>query len=494
MLLRRGSLADDRGFTLVEVLVAMFLLLVGVLGVVSLLEGANAATNAADTRIGATNLAREIVEDAHGADYDSLLTSTVVPALRQNAAIAGALSGSTWTITRRGEQYTTTVTACKYDDPKDGVASVHDGTYCSNSLTAATNPPDSNGDDFRRVDVTISWNSQGGRPHTLKQSAVIVNPSGGLGPRITSMTPLKMLVQPAGPTACASPDCAQVTSGDPAFSVTTATAATSLHWSASDGSSGTLTPPSPTKSFNLTWSVSSLAVLDGTYTLNVQAFDDRGVPGDLSTATVIINNNPPAQPTGFRGGWDSWLGIVDLRWSPNPEGDIVGYHVYRGGALVCDVPATQSYCSDLTPPDPSAEPNPTYSLVAVDLQDAAGSNASSNQRESTAAGFTLADPTDAPPTFASGGGTLSYEIKDNLPTIKWTEPATDSDGQVRFYRIYRDPASAGSPQYSDRYDFTTGAATTYSDPHPGGTLSHVYWVTAVDDKFQESTPIGPFQP
>jgi prepilin-type N-terminal cleavage/methylation domain-containing protein len=504
MFIWRSSGTNERGFTLVEVLVAMTILIAGVLGVVALVDGANAETNAADTRIGATNLAREITEAAHAVDYDSLLTSTVVPALRASSALTGTLSGSTWVITRRGEKYTVTVTACRYDDPADGVAANHDSTFCSNVSATPTSPADANGDDFRRVDVTISWVSQGSQPHVLKQTAMIVNPSGGLGPRIASMSHLTELAQPLTSAGCtAGADCYQTTSPSLPFTVITAPAAASLHWSASDGtSSGTLSPAQPTTSFLWSWDVTS--VLDGTYSMNAQAFDDRGVPGDLKTATVVLNLNKPAAPTGFVGGWDTREApIVDLHWNFNQEGDIVGYRTYRndGGSLTRVCPpasssatvVTTNSCYDNNPPDPSSTPNPVYQVAAVDLSDAMGADTSNNEREGDLSAPLTVATVDDPPTFPTGGGTLTSSVNDGLPTISWTDPATDSDGSILFYRIYRDPPSLplgyGTPP---RYDYTTGTATTYSDPDPGTSLNHVYYVTAVDNRFNESQPIGPF--
>lgn len=508
----RDALKSQTGFTLVEVLVAMFILLAGVLGTIELVDGANAETNAADTRIGATNLAREITEDAHAADYDSLLTGTVVSALRANPSLSGTLSGSTWVLTRRGERYTVTVTACKYDDPSDGIAATHDATYCSNVSSTASSPADPNGDDFRRVDVTISWTSQGGHTHTLKQTAMIVNPSGGLGPRITSLTHATYLIQPVATTTggcTAAADCFyEPNSSSPLpFTVTTATPAASLHWNASDGSSDTVSPVGDTTSFPWDWNVSS--VPDGTYTMNAQAFDDRGVPGDVKTATVVLNANRPQAPSGFAGGWDMrGTPIVDLTWGANPEGDIVGYRVFRidngtpvrvcppasSTATVIPTNASNSQysCYDASPPDRSSTPNPTYKVVAVDLTDAMAPDTPDNEREGEATpDFTVPSPDQAPSFLPTNGGTLSSSVSDGLPTISWTDPATD-DGSILFYRIYRDPSSTSPLPYSARYDYTTGTATTYSDPNPGSSLNHVYYVTAVDDKFNESQPIGPF--
>jgi prepilin-type N-terminal cleavage/methylation domain-containing protein len=54
--------SSEHGFTLVEVLVAIVVLLVGVLGVVSLVDGANAVTSKTRAREGGTNVARTIIE------------------------------------------------------------------------------------------------------------------------------------------------------------------------------------------------------------------------------------------------------------------------------------------------------------------------------------------------------------------------------------------------------------------------------------------------
>ena len=59
----------DAGFTLVEVLVAITLLVIGVLSVVALSDEASSATAANKGREGATNLARQVIDDAESIPY-----------------------------------------------------------------------------------------------------------------------------------------------------------------------------------------------------------------------------------------------------------------------------------------------------------------------------------------------------------------------------------------------------------------------------------------
>src|SRR3954447_922981 len=134
----RNSTVDtdrDGGFTMVEVLVGMMILLVGVLGTVTMLNTANASTDQSQRRGQATNIARQIIENARALDYDqqmkptlesddSTVDDTVVQALQ--GAAAGGLSDDSgaggWQIIRRGVTYTVDLGVCIVDDPKDKAA------------------------------------------------------------------------------------------------------------------------------------------------------------------------------------------------------------------------------------------------------------------------------------------------------------------------------------------------------------------------------------
>src|SRR5919201_1338201 len=73
-------------------------------------------------------------------------------------------------------------TVTMLDGPQDGTSGTPPANACRGAV--ASNPPDSNPDDFRRVDVSISWTLQG-VTRTVDHCARIVNPSGSLEPSIT---------------------------------------------------------------------------------------------------------------------------------------------------------------------------------------------------------------------------------------------------------------------------------------------------------------------
>src|SRR5215208_7880511 len=83
------TLSDERGYTLVELLVAAFVLVVGMAGAFSLLNGANRTTTVNNARMGATNLARELLEDARSVDYDSLTPAAITGVIQAKAGVAG---------------------------------------------------------------------------------------------------------------------------------------------------------------------------------------------------------------------------------------------------------------------------------------------------------------------------------------------------------------------------------------------------------------------
>ncbi|MDX6706790.1 MAG: hypothetical protein QOI48_2636 [Solirubrobacteraceae bacterium] len=133
--------SGDDGMTIVEVIVAMVILLVGVLGVFSMLDTGNAVTSDNLARDGATALAREQLERAREMAYSDLadparVASTLVPALGDSDPPIAA----TFVTRRRKVTYTTTITSCVLDDPSDGIG-LAPGTPCRPETLPPNHPP-----------------------------------------------------------------------------------------------------------------------------------------------------------------------------------------------------------------------------------------------------------------------------------------------------------------------------------------------------------------
>lgn len=130
---------DESGFTLVEAVVTMVLVVIGMFPVLSMLDTGNETTADTMGREGATNLARELVERAQGMTYASLDSGSVATNLRtaaDSAGLRGSVSGpSSWTIKDRASgTYTVTASSCLVAAPSARVRVLTStDTICSGS-------------------------------------------------------------------------------------------------------------------------------------------------------------------------------------------------------------------------------------------------------------------------------------------------------------------------------------------------------------------------
>jgi prepilin-type N-terminal cleavage/methylation domain-containing protein len=492
------KLNDERGYTLVELMVAAFVLVVGMAGAFTLLNGANKASTTNNARMGATNLARELLEDARSVDYDTLTPSQITGVLQTKSGG----SGDPWVVSRRGIQFTVTATVCTFDDPKDNVAATPPDNVCTPQApvpaSAGTLDPEIQPDDFRRVTIDVAWNTGNGA-QTIRQVSLINNPSGGLGPRITRFDP---------PIPLAGGGSGQLIAGTSATFPTTTTTAGSVRWNSDGTPNGSGDSTGGPTIWGTTWQLGpaalsqnpltvanwattqytpSTTVLDGTYTVTAQAFDDRGIAGDSRAAVLPLNRSRPITVTNFEAWRNFNISRVEFQWSQNPELDIIGYKVYETGpdnvlgngndSLVCQTgSAAATSCVSTSMPGS----NPTYAVVALDRTDI--TDTSSAPRESIWAEYRTISSTE--PDRPALLTVLPAGLLDLRPKLNWTHPDTSA---VRYFRIYRDACC--NP--ADRYDTTSGNATTYTDPAaPSGT--HRYWVTAVGPGISESQPSNSF--
>jgi prepilin-type N-terminal cleavage/methylation domain-containing protein len=488
--------SEDRGFTLVEVVVAIFILLVGVLGVVSLIDGANFATAKTKSREGGTNLARELLDGARAVDYDKLNPAEIVGELQKQPGLADSdSSASGWQISRRGINYTVAaVPVCKVDDAADGFGDQSEGGFCSTPSPAPSG--DGNPDDLRRMDVTIRW-SVGAVTSSVRQTTLIINPSGSLGPSVKTfcVTAASLTTTcPATPISVVQ-DAART---KVSFAATTSAAA-AFRWQVDDAASrgdGRATPSESSTSWTFDWDLGTVGsfecnvtpnwTLDGNYLVSAQAFDAFGIQGQRTALTLTVNRSEPFETCEFAGGYNDppdKSAVVELQWKANPERDIVGYRVYRqeegspSAVEVCDTIKTS--CSDLAPPTTGRH---HYFAVSLDRDPATGGPREGGQ-SSNLVSIELPAEIETPP--APGG--VHASTVDGLPAITWD--ASTAAG-VRFYRIYRD-----GTEYAHRYDQTgDGLTTTWTDTNPGAG-GHTYYVSAVATSgFAESEAIAAVKP
>ena len=453
-------LTHQRGFTIVEMMFAVVVLLVGALGTVAMLDTANKRSRTAEDRQNATALTRQVVEAAKGIPYRDLAEASVVSKLRQDQALAG-ISDDPWQIERDNTTFTIDVELCWLDERADGLGSRAPGNFCAGTPAGATD--DANSIDHKRVTVVTSWSNSSGKGNV--RQTTLVSARGGIdAPGVTAVRLVTPIASPITDQA--------ITSAS--FEVTTTAGAAAVVWSL-DGTQQEAVSGGGT-TWNFTW---QLPAMDGVYDVSAQAFDTAGLGGEVRSATVVINRYVPGAPENVIAARNS--GVVEVRWSGSAERDVIGYRVYRqaagGGAeVVCDF-TTETTCVDSSPP---ARTNQAldYWVVAIDRdpQDQDREGAPSARVDVNAPN----EPPNPPMDLI-----LSKDI-DGYTVLTWTPPAiTDPDGDPVEYVIYRDGTTI-----ADRYDQVGGGQTTYTD-FANGTSLHDYWVVTVDDHLAESTPIGP---
>lgn len=479
----RFSLSHDDGFTLIEIMVTIAVLLVGVLGTVALIDGASATTADNRARQAGTALARELVEIARSIPYSELEPAEIAAALQTRPGLADSSAAEGYTVVRRGTTFTVAVEACSLDDAQDGLGS-HDVavTFCADSEGPAEPAVDRNTDDYRRVAITLSWETSA-RTEQSRQATLVTNPAGGLGPTVNALT---------GPESVVDDSITSVQ-----YAVSTSSTPASFQWSVNGDPQGQIAPSGTQFTFDL----SLTGLLDGTYLLHGQALDEEGRAGSAQVLTVSLNRHAGLAPAAFDGGRNGNGSHVDLEWHANGEGDVVGYRVYRtdaGGAHLeraCppaasgDAFVTATSCVDESAP---ASGPLHYVAYAIDADPDGGLRegdatqplaiAEGNTQPETPAGLT-----------ACAGGTPGCDGPDGQPAPEGTtvlawNAATDPDAgdSIAFYRIYRDGTGYG--QRLDRL-YPTEGPLVYVDPSPGGS-AHDYRVSAVDESYGESALSG----
>ena len=474
-----SRLHDERGFTLIEVLVSMMILLIGIGAAIALIDGAAARTVATKEREAGNALTREVIEGARSVPYRQLTPTTTVATLQALPGLGDSTPATTaWTVQRRNQTYTITVSVCSIDDTQDGLGDTTGGNFCvGNNATADSNP-----DDYKRLTVTVEW-ARGSSTRSITQTGIVNNEASSAGPSVefTNQNPGGLAT-----TDITSP--ASLTNIK--FDVQAQTGATGIRFAVD----GVLLDTATAITATFTWTINSggTHVPDGTYLVSVTAYDAEGTPGPTKSRTIRLNRDTPSAPADVFGGFNprAWgpdaTDIVELQWARNNEPDVTGYLVYRnsgsGDQLVagCDQPndPTFTYCRDMNPP---ATATTDYFIVALDQDPATGAKREGARTKITA---TRAG------TKPNQPGLLSAVADDENVVLTWNASPPASPGytgsNIIFYRVYRDGVTL------DHRVAKTGQDSLTSFRDIGALAgNHTYYVTAVDENFSESVPLGP---
>jgi prepilin-type N-terminal cleavage/methylation domain-containing protein len=510
----RSRISEQGGFTLVEVLVAAVVLVVGLGGLLQMFITADQVISTTRLRQEETSLAREVLEDSRGL-APTQLTSTAIASALQPVVPQATLSSSNLVVIRSvssfNQSFNVAFTVCDLDDPSDGYGShssppASGGVWCPD--VGSSGSQDSNPDDYQRLSVTVTPSD---RSTPVVQQTILIYSRPVNGPAVSCLST-------SG--TCPGPNVTVTSGSSLTFNVTTTAVASSIQWLVNgnrppSGQIPTGFPdpyaPSGTSS-SFTW---SFPTADGTYTITAVAYDVNGNTGTRSTVVVNLNRHQVIAPTSFNAGWNDLTGGVEVQWVPSADQDVLYYHVYHqyGNTMPVLVTTcgaggnvTGTSCADapeaaFAPPIPSARPNPctgpsqsytttdSYWVVGVDTDPTTG-----QPRESAVQSPNVdANLCDHQPNAPSP---LSGTLTSGQLTLTWNAPSPASpDGweSIQAWRVYRWPSSRGVQIPGDRYQLVgnSPAVTSYTDgsPDPGGAQQR-YCVTAVDTHLNES-PCSP---
>ena len=147
-----NSWLGERGFTILEVLIAISILAIGILGVAGLAGTAIKTSGFSQSVTQANNIAQERIERLQSVDYDNLQASDSTTAL---ADLRRTCVQTELTVSRPVYSCTPTTTAITLDGT--AYAWSYTVTYIDLDGSNIARP---GVDNIKRIDVTVSWTDQ----------------------------------------------------------------------------------------------------------------------------------------------------------------------------------------------------------------------------------------------------------------------------------------------------------------------------------------------
>lgn len=512
----------EDGFTVVEILIAAIILVVGLLALLMMIIASDHAIAKNRVRQAETSAAREVLEDARSLLYTQLNPTSIASALQPvvpGATIVASASVPTLQLSRSIYTFQVAFTSiCSLDDSSDGYGShsqapASGGSWCPDVAASGTTDPQP--DDYKRVSVTVTPFIGGVASTPVVQQSILIYARPTHGPAVTCLTTTSGSC-PGTNVSITSPATTSVP-----FFVTTNSTADRIQWlvngsqpPSNEIAGGATDPYAPGgTSSSFTWGLPQVSgvYIDGTFTITAIAYDSNGNAGTRSTLQVTVNRHVAIAPASVSAGWNAQINGVDIQWLPSIDQDLLYYQVWHqigtgAASQVTTVPCAstilQTSCYDLSAPAPTEIPacagidvgtSDKYWVLGVDTDPSTG-----QPRPSTALSPSVdANICDHPPNApVSLLGTLS----NGTMSLSWTMPSPqdpDSGDSIQGWRIYR-WTQGGTVQFpGSRYALVgvTGGGgstvTSFSDgsADPGG-VAQSYCVTSVDTHLNESPCSG----
>ncbi|HWH96517.1 MAG TPA: prepilin-type N-terminal cleavage/methylation domain-containing protein [Baekduia sp.] len=524
---------DERGFTLIEVIMASVVLLVGILGVATIVNAANGSTTSSKAREQGLALARDLTESARSARYQQLEPTTVVGRLKAMPGFSD-VGGTGWTTVRRGIRYTVSFGVCSVDDPSDGTGAHVAGMFCNRPAVQANAatcraligfPPKINGtgasgadagdcgldtdldgtvdglvqasassclsgtsvaagtcdaqpNDFKRLVTLVTWDRGSGSRYVLQQATV---PFPGLSAYagVSSLVLNGYALQSSGYVVGDTPT--QLT-----FAATTSEPAQRVDWllggvdqgpfTTWSGSSGTLNWPLGAVNLAET-TPAATEVLDGVYVVGARVQDAAGIHGIERSVSVKVNRRWPFAPLGFSiaGSALDAQGRptkVTGSWSAPPDHDIVGYVLERQTGTTWNA---VSGCDGITART-CTDTNPpmgsvSYRVRALDTDPSTGA---ARAGEPSVALPVTGGASQQPPTVPTFS---AYDVQagGNKVQLWWNASTADPASAIDRYYIYR--SGCGAQVF---VGWTQGTVYTITDNNSPKNSSCTYTIQAKD--------------
>jgi Tfp pilus assembly protein PilV len=450
-----NRLRQQSGLSLVETLVSAVVMLTGLMGTFLLVDVADNSSNRSRAREGATNIAREVLENARDTSYVEIGQSGWLdPSLQSLTGGAGTVTAidshtRQTTVTRRGVTYTVVASWCSVDDQRDGYGThTSSASWCSDSATTGT--ADSQSEDFKRVSTELTWQVNNRTQPKLTQTATFGAGGVAVGPTTTALS----ITQPTGLTGDPVVITANPTGGIVTF-LGTAIGASDMKFAVNgvEVSGGVTNNTNGTWSFN--WNISTLK--DATYSISATAIDALGTRGQGRNISVKLARGTATAPANVTGGYNdvyngggSTQQVVELEWDASPEGTVTGYSVEKGGSTVSGCGQSwKTYCIDLSP---ASSGSTTYTVKTWYLTGAGAAAFASTTYSVTApsAGGTVAtdywmaesQTVATTKCYNPGGSATERDILSSAPTGSTTTSWAGSGGAFRLFCTPTVPAGA----------------------------------------------------